>query len=827
VTAKVAWTVALLLPLTAVRAGLGSPPDAPPPAIPGKGVVLPPVGVFGRTPIPRDAVAVQIATGKWAAPKAGDAVTGTDGARRTWAEVEAGKDGAFNAPGGGYVYLAVPAEREQVLILEANGHALVYVNGEPRTGDLYGHGYVRLPVLLHKGTNDLLFQVGRGAPRAKLVEPKAAAVLHTGDNTLPNLLVGQKPQYWAATVVLNCTSDTLEGLELSAALPDGAAVVTPLPPLPPLSLRKVPFRVEGPAPTAEGNVDLQIQLLRKNGGKSDTLDQGKLVLDVRLPEKMHARTFRSAIDGSVQYFALVPAKSDGKTKPGLTLTLHGAAVEATGQAACYAPKTWTHVVAPTNRRPFGFDWEDWGRLDAMEVLDLAAKELDTDRSRTCLTGHSMGGHGTWHLGVTYPDRFAAIAPSAGWVSMWSYAGARRPENPNPLQEIFLRAASPSDTLALARNTLHDGVYVLHGDKDDNVPVEQARKMREVLGGFHPDFAYHEQPGAGHWWGNACVDWPPLFEFLKEHTLPDDKDVREVEFVTVSPGVSARSHWLTIEAQEKAFQPSSAHLRFDPQQTRFSGTTENVTRLSLDLEHPAVAGKPPEFVQVELDGQKLDKIPWPAKGPAKVWLERQEKRWTAGTEPAASLKGPQRYGPFREAFRNRMQFVYGTKGTAAENGWALAKARYDAEAFWYRGNGSIDVLPDTKFDPKAEPDRNVILYGNAETNAAWKPLLGDSPLQVRGGVVAVGEREEKGDELAVVFVRPRPGSDRALVGVVGGSGVVGMRLTERLPYFVSGVGYPDWLVFGPEAMAQGSAGVRGAGFFGIDWSVKMGEAVWHK
>jgi hypothetical protein len=77
------------------------------------------------------------------------------------------------------------------------------------------------------------------------------------------------------------------------------------------------------------------------------------------------------------------------------------------------------------------------------------------------------------------------------------------------------------------------------------------------------------------------------------------------------------------------------------------------------------------------------------------------------------------------------------------------------------------------------------------------------------------------------MRPRPGSDRALVGVVGGSGLVGMRLTERLPYFVSGVGYPDWLVFGPDALARGSAGVRGAGFFGLDWGVTTGEAAWHK
>jgi S-formylglutathione hydrolase FrmB len=30
-----------------------------------------------------------------------------------------------------------------------------------------------------------------------------------------------------------------------------------------------------------------------------------------------------------------------------------------------------------------------------------------------LTGHSMGGHGTWHLGVHDAGRFAVIGPSAG------------------------------------------------------------------------------------------------------------------------------------------------------------------------------------------------------------------------------------------------------------------------------------------------------------------------------------------------------------------------------------------------------------------------------
>ena len=79
---------------------------------------------------------------------------------------------------------------------------------------------------------------------------------------------------------------------------------------------------------------------------------------------------------------------------------------------------------------------------------------------------------------------------------------------------------------------------------------------------------------------------------------------------------------------------------------------------------------------------------------------------------SAQKGPQRYGPFKEVFRNHVVLVYGTHGTAEENAWALARARYDAETFWYRGNGSIDVLSDRTFNPAHELDRNVVLYGNA-------------------------------------------------------------------------------------------------------------------
>jgi hypothetical protein len=432
----------------------------------------------------------------------------------------------------------------------------------------------------------------------------------------------------------------------------------------------------------------------------------------------------------------------------------------------------------------------------------------------------MGGHGTWHIGATFPDRFAAIGPSAGWISMASYAGARRQDAKSPVMELIQRAALPSDTLELKRNYAMHGVYILHGDKDDNVPVTQARTMRKHLGEFHPDFAYHEQPNVGHWWGNACVDWPPLIEFFERHTIPERKEIRELDFTTAHPGVSAQCHWVRIEAQTKPHQLSNVRGECDQKSRRFRCTTKNVARLSIDVSH-----LPPETpITIGLDGQEITEIPWP-KETGRIWLRRPGEKWSLTEATPPRIKGPHRNGPFKDAFRNRMVFVYGTQGTPEENAACFAKARYDAETFWYRGNGSVDVIPDTQFGLCEDRNLNVILYGNDDTNFAWHALLAESPVQIRRGAGRIGEKEFKGDDFGCLFVRPRPGSDMAVVGVVAATGPAGMRLLGRVPYFVSGVGIPDCVVLTPSMLSVGDSGVRGAGYFGNDWEVDTGEFAW--
>ena len=59
-------------------------------------------------------------------------------------------------------------------------------------------------------------------------------------------------------------------------------------------------------------------------------------------------------------------------------------------------------------------------------------------------------------------------------------------------ELINRTGNQSDTYTLAKNYKQQGIYIIHGDKDDNVRPEQAYSMIDTLKTFHNDFVFHEQ-----------------------------------------------------------------------------------------------------------------------------------------------------------------------------------------------------------------------------------------------------------------------------------------------------------------------------------------------
>ncbi len=776
-----------------------------------------------------------IVEARWQTPRAGGVIRFNDTLTGTWQEAAGDSDGWFRQSllSGAYLYFEIQSPRERTLLLEPMGNTMAYVNGEPRGGNPYGNkdvweaweprfDFVTLPVKLRKGTNWFLFQCARGIFKARLRSPSGTNLFNMKDCTLPDIIEGAAFNGHAAVVVVNASTAIMTGWQIGAAVKGENEVVSPLPIIQPMSVRKVPFVVSSGARKDGPDVRLSLRLLRD--GKS--IDTASTLLRVVKPTRSFKVTFRSSIDSSVQYYAVNPGSGGGGPKA-LILSLHGAGVEAINQATSYSSKSWATIVCPTNRRPYGFNWEDWGRTDAMEVLELARREFHPDESRIYLTGHSMGGHGTYHIGSLFPDQFGAIAPSAGWISFWSYRVREKIEDPTPFRQMLMRPALASDTYTMACNFSGLGVFILHGSEDDNVLPGESRSMAEHLGTFHRDFVYHEQKGAGHWWDNSdepgadCVDWPPLFDFLARHARPEAGRIRELQFSTPNPGISSRYYWASIEAQIQQLKLSSIDLRIDPVSRRFVGKTHNVRRLAIAAGLLLTPGQ----LTVELDSQRLGGIVWPADG--RLWLEQRGGTWMVGRKPSPLLKGPHRYGTFRDAIRKNVVFVYGTRGTAEENAWAFMKSRFDAERFWYQGNGSIEVLADTQYVTFNGVHRNVLLYGNASTNLAWKATLGESPVQIDRGVTSVGKRKYTGGDISCVFVRPGIGMENEIVGVVGGTGIIGMRGTNAMPYLLPGIGFPDLLITRTETLTKGEEGGIVAGFFGEDWSVENGEFVWQK
>ena len=797
-----------------------------------RGLAVPSGSRYGREAIYTDLLAYKLSRGEAIEPANGKVFsTSARGDKLLWHEVVADSTGRFrifsrrnfqpvNNPflnpgsvdrGADYLYLSYRSDKQQAAILNIEGNSGVYFNGVPHMGDPYRAGYMHLPVMLRKGLNEIYI---RGANvQARIILPQKLISINTDDLTLPNIVMRQQQQsLQAALTVINTSAQATTQLLLRAILNGKMKTVT-IPAIPAMAMRKVIFEFDAANVTQKGKYDCQLVLFQK--GK--IYDEKTIKIEAVDETMHHSNTFISAIDGSLQYYAVTPQLNGIKDNAAMFLSVHGAGVEAIGQAKAYRPKEWGTVIAPTNRRPRGFNWEDWGRQDALEVLNIARQKYKPNPLQIYLTGHSMGGHGTWFLGATYPDKWAAIGPAAGYASLKDYGSAdgRIPDSSSSAAEkLLLRAGNQSDVPKLAFNYRELGVYVLHGDSDRVVPVTYARQMREVLGGFHKDFSYYEYPGGEHWFGDQSVDWPPMFNYFKWHSIQPDSAVNNIDFTTSSPGISASYRWATVYQQLHPLKYSRIILKRNKHQV--TGTTENVAVLRLALNNF------PSNAEINIELDKMNVLRYRTKSTNDtVFFKRDNKGWNLSSRPDAFEKGPERYGTFKEAFNNHMVFVVGTMGKADENEVNYNKALYDAESWYYRGNGAVDIVTDKEFLKGKFKGRNVIIYGNSDNNAAWKRLLKDCPIQVENNQITAGSLKWTGEDLASYFVWPQKDS-KLLVGVVTATGVTGMKAAYANQYFAGGSGFPDFMIFNADMLKDGSKGVKLAGFFNNRWQLDERE-----
>ena len=117
--------------------------------------------------------------------------------------------------------------------------------------------------------------------------------------------------------------------------------------------------------------------------------------------------------------------------------------------------------------PAFFIWNNMVK-EVKTLIDKVAEEYKVNRDRIVLTGSSMGGYGTWEIGMCYPETFAAIAPVAGGGVCWRTSKLR---------------STP--------------VLAYHGDADTVVPYSQSEIMVKSLIEDGANVTLTNMEGQGH------------------------------------------------------------------------------------------------------------------------------------------------------------------------------------------------------------------------------------------------------------------------------------------------------------------------------------------
>jgi predicted peptidase len=211
--------------------------------------------------------------------------------------------------------------------------------------------------------------------------------------------------------------------------------------------------------------------------------------------------WKSQRSGELKYLLYLPKDypaRQGERWP-LMLFLHGSGERGTDvqRVAVHGPmnlaKKGTNfpfiIVAPQcpeNQR--------WDTDALMQLLEHVMAQHAVDTNRVYVTGLSMGGYGTWSLGMKFPEKFAAIAPICGGGNF-----------------IDLVLGGPRHDAALRSLP----IWAFHGARDPVVPVTESERLVSHLKTHnrHPNVKLTVYPEADHDSWTQTYNDPKFYEWV--------------------------------------------------------------------------------------------------------------------------------------------------------------------------------------------------------------------------------------------------------------------------------------------------------------------------
>lgn len=474
--------------------------------------------------------------------------------------------------------------------------------------------------------------------------------------------------------------------------------------------------------------------------------------------------YRSRVDESIQPYALtLPAdfgKEPEKRWP-LHLVLHGRGatlnevsfIQQHDNKPVKDEQTWIQldVFGRTNN---AYRWS--GETDVFEALADVKRRYRIDDRRIVLHGFSMGGAGSWHIGLHYPSLWCSVGPGAGFVDFYKYQKAKE-----PLPAHQDRALHIYNAIDYALNAADVPVCTYGGELDPQLAastemVATAEKLGvpiKILIGPGVEHKFHPETQK---------------EFMAWH-LDRQKEGRKpypgatkLRFVTHTLKYNT-CEWLTIEEMQEQYKPATVEAEIDPDTGVLKLKTQNVAVLQL-------ARDIAEYV--EIDGTKV-----PLAGAADgllpgVYYDVGKDKWYVQNYDS-SLNFPKNLdlrkrhnlqGPIDDAFMEPFVCVRGTGKAWDEAHEAWAKwtlDRFSAEFDkWLRGK--VPVVNDTEVTQELIQSKNLILFGDPGSNTFLAKIYKRLPIRWTKGVIEVNNVQYDPDSHGLALIYPNPLNSRRYV-----------------------------------------------------------------
>jgi dienelactone hydrolase len=486
--------------------------------------------------------------------------------------------------------------------------------------------------------------------------------------------------------------------------------------------------------------------------------------------KSHGRTvirgYRSAIDGSVQPFAVTMPEdylSAGK-KWRLDVVLHGRDQKLNEVKFLHqfgdkpAPKDLQGIrIDIFGRGNNAYRWA--GEMDIFEAKmtfealeELLGNSRLIDKHRQVLRGFSMGGAGTWQIGLHRPDKWCVLGPGAGFTTTHGYIKNLPDKLGSPLEEC-LRIY---DAVNYAENAVNVPIVAYGGEKDPQLRAAKNIEAELQTTKLPVNLQILVAPGLEHqfppeWQRKAEESYAP---FVKKGR---DEYPRQVRFVTYTLKYPT-CDWVEILGLQKHYE--KALVDAAKTDDGFKVATANIELLRLRV--------PKEDLQdmtVVIDGQQMTVRPWGSKGgESHVYLQRKNGKWQTTLPQRLTLEQTRKprkvgglQGPIDDAFTMPFLCVRATGqpwSNRVDNYAAASLKRFQDEWAKYM-RGDIPIKNDTDVTSEDIADKHLILFGDPGSNTMIANVLEELPLRWNKDKLMFGGKTFTADNHVPLLIHPNP------------------------------------------------------------------------